>query len=357
MKESRRLSKPVFFTLGLALAAAVWGLDKLAAAQVSMSIFYLLPIGFVAWFCGGAWAYAMSIISAAAWLQADMSTGRVYSHWLIPYWNAVVRLGFFIVVAALSALITRLRRLNDREHELSELKSGMVSLVSHEFGNFLTTFKLSLTILQESEGPEPSAQRQRCYATLERVYTHLAGAVANFLNLNRIESGRFVPHLRQTSLRTLIHATIAQMGPLIENKKVELRLDFPSEPVPVKADPDALSVIMSNLIGNAFKYTPAGGVVTVRIAVDGPKAAARVSVEDTGIGIPEADRRLIASGYYRAEGGRQVAKGFGVGLKVTRELLESQDARLEIESEPGRGSTFSFRLPRWNGESSAADSR
>jgi signal transduction histidine kinase len=328
------------------MAAAVWGVDRMVAAQVSLAVLYLLPIGFVSWYCGGAWAYAMAFLSAAAWLQADMAVGKVYSHWFIPYVNGTMRLIFFVVVTAMSGLIARLRELNDRERELSELKSGMVSLVSHEFGNFLTTFKLSLTILKESESGEISAQRRRCYDILDRVYTHLSGAVANFLNLNRIESGRFSPHLRRTALRTLIHAAVAQMGPLIEDKKVELRLDFPALPVPVKADPDALSVIMSNLIGNAFKYTPAGGTVTVRIALE-PKTA-RVSVEDTGIGIPEADLRKISSGFYRTEGGRQTAKGFGVGLKVTRELLESQGARLDVKSQPGRGSAFSFELPLWS---------
>jgi len=341
-----RLPKAAYFALGLVMAAAVWRADLLVAAQVSLAVVYLLPIGFVAWFCGGAWAYAMSLISAAAWLQADMAVGRTYSHWFIPYLNGAMRLLFFCVVTALTGLVTRLRRLNDRERELSELKSDMVSLVSHEFGNFLTTYNLTLTILKETEPEDASAQRLQCYATLERVYAHLAAAVANFLNLNRIESGRFAPHLRRTGLRMLIHATVSQMGPLIESKHVELRLDFPARPVPVKADPDALSVIMSNLIGNAFKYTPAGGAVTVKIAAE-PESA-RVSVADTGIGISEEDQRRISSGYFRSERGMRVAKGFGVGLKVTRELLDSQGSRLEIRSEPGRGSEFSFRLPLWN---------
>jgi signal transduction histidine kinase len=128
---------------------------------------------------------------------------------------------------------------------------------------------------------------------------------------------------------------------------VELRLDFPNSPVPVNADPDALSVVMSNLIGNAFKYTPDGGTVTIRITTEPSAARARVSVEDTGIGISEADLAKITSGFYRTEGGRQAARGFGVGLKVTRELLESQHSKLEIDSAPGRGSTFSFQLPLW----------
>jgi signal transduction histidine kinase len=346
--KAPRLPKPAYFVVGVLLAAAVWRVDRAVAAQVSLAVVYLLPIGFVAWFCGGAWAYAMSIISAAAWLQADMAVGRAYSHWFIPYVNGTMRLIFFLVVTAMAGLIARLRSLNDREREVSELKSDMVSLVSHEFGNFLTTFILSVTILKESEPGESSAQRQQCYATLDRVYAHLSSAVTNFLNLNRIESGRFVPRFKKTFLRTLVHTTVAHMETIIEGKKVELRLELPPHPVPAKADPDALSVIMTNLVGNAFKYTPVGGTITVRVEA-GPETA-RVSVEDTGIGIPKADQELIGTGFYRAETGRRTAKGFGVGLKVTRELLESLGSRLEIESEPGRGSKFSFRLPLWSEE-------
>ena len=78
MRAPARLTPAVKFAFGLVMLATVWDIDRLVATQVSMSIFYLLPIGFVAWFCGGAWAYAMSLLSAAAWLQVDLATGRVY---------------------------------------------------------------------------------------------------------------------------------------------------------------------------------------------------------------------------------------------------------------------------------------
>ncbi len=345
MKASSRKSRIAYFALGASMLAGVWVADRLLPPQANMSVFYLIPVGFVAWFCGDAPAYAMSVFAAALWLQGDLSDSKIYDTWFIPYWNAMVHLVLYVLTTALAGMIVRLRKLIEREHEISELKSDLVSLVSHEFANSLTTFKLSLTILKESDGDENSAQRQMCYATLQRVYTHLAGAVANYLNLNRIEAGRFVAHLQGTGLRTLIHATISQMGPILDEHQVKLNIDFPPHHVVVKADPDALSVIMSNLLGNAFKYTPSGGSVTVRIAQDA--ATARVSVEDTGIGISAADREKIVTGFYRTESGQKTAKGFGVGLKVTRELLESLDAKLEIESEPGRGSKFSFRLPLW----------
>jgi signal transduction histidine kinase len=116
----------------------------------------------------------------------------------------------------------------------------------------------------------------------------------------------------------------------------------------VRADPEALSVVMANLIGNAFKYTADGGVVTIRISVERTAPArALVSVEDTGIGIAPEDRDRILSGDYRTGEARRVAKGYGVGLRVVSELLESQGSALGLESEAGKGSRFFFRLPLW----------
>ncbi len=341
--------RPVNFALGLLMIAGVWAMDRDISPQVSMAILYLVPVGFVAWSCGGAWGYAASLLSAAAWLQVDIAVDHRYTYWLIPYWNALMRLGFFALVAALAGIISRLRELVDRERELSRLKSDMVSLVSHEFGNFLTTFKLSLSLLEDSERGAPPASRARAYATLNRVYLHLTSAVQNFLNLNRIEAGRFVAHLRRTRLRTLLHGIVAQLGPVVDDKRIKLRVEFPPHPVPVKADPDAVAVVVSNLLTNAFKYTSEGGEVTLSLTLeaDAPPRA-RVSVEDTGIGISAEDLEKIMAGFYRAESGRRAsAKGFGVGLMVARDLLKTQGSRLEVASEPGRGSTFSFTLPLW----------
>jgi signal transduction histidine kinase len=224
----------------------------------------------------------------------------------------------------------------------------MVSLVSHEFGNSLTTMRLALTLLREAKGEGAEADRASSLAVMDRVIAHLTSTTANFLNLIRLEGGRFRPQLRRTRMRTVTHEALALLEPIIESKKVALRLDFPEVGVPVRADPDALSVVMANLIGNAFKYTPNGGSVTIRIAVEKTTpACALVSVEDTGIGIAPEDRERILSGDYRTREAMRVAKGYGVGLRVVSELLESQGSSLGLESEPGKGSRFFFRIPLW----------
>jgi signal transduction histidine kinase len=341
-------SLPVNLAIGAGLLALIWRLDLLASTQLSLAIFYLIPIGYVSWFCGEPWSYLAAFLAAAAWLDADIALGRAFSRWYIPYVSAAARLGFFLIVTALSGLIQRLRRLNDVEREASQLKSDMVTLVSHEFGNALTTMRLVVTLLRETEGGGSEAERAEDYAVLDRVIAHLSATTANFLNLNRLEEGRFRPHLRLTRLRSVTREALSLLEPTVEDRNVSVQLDFPPKGVPVRADPDALSIVMTNLIGNAFKYTPDGGTVTIRISVE-PTAPPRalVSVEDTGIGVAPEDRERIMSGSYRAREARRVAKGYGVGLRVVSELLESQGSSLGVESEPGKGSRFFFRLPLW----------
>ena len=340
------MKKALNFGASLGMLGAVWAVDRLVAGQASMSVLYLIPIGYAAWYCGAPWGYVASVLSAAAWLQADIAVSRSSSHWLIPYWNAAVRLGFFAVVAVLSGAISRLRELVDRERAVSQLKSDMVSLVSHEFGSSLTVLRLSIDLLKDSEGDQ-AAPRATFYATIDRVYTHLLSSVTTFLNLNRIESGHFTPVVRRTELRTLVHGLVAQLGPLIESKAVKLRLELPDFPVPVLADPDALSVVLNNLLGNAFKYTSDGGSVTLRVTPWPESGVCEVGVEDTGIGIQKEELAHVTAGYYRGPSGRRMARGFGVGLKVVRDLLDSLGSRLVIDSEPGRGSRFYFVLPLW----------
>ena len=348
----RRLAPLQNFAVGLVLLAVIWRLDHLASAQLNTTIFYLIPIGFVAWFAGGSWscgtALIATLLAVEARHQADAASGRVYASWFIPYWNAAVRLGFYMIVPALSGVMNRLRRLNEIEREASQLKSDMVSFVSHEFGNSLTTMRLALTLLREAQGENAAAEREESCAVLDRVVAHLGATTANFLDLNKLAGGKYKPDLRRTPMRTVAHEALALLEPVIENKKVALRIDFPSVGVPVRADPEALSVVMTNLIGNAFKYTPDGGTITIRISVEKtPAANAFVSVEDTGIGIAPEDRMKILSGDYRTREAGRVAKGYGVGLKVVRELLESQGSTLGVESDAGKGSRFFFRLPLW----------
>jgi len=318
------------------LMGAVYAADVLTGIEISTSIFYLLPISLVNWRLGLRWATAASLAATVLWLHADIAGGHVYSHPSIPVWNAGVRLAFFLVISFLL----------DRIRTADRMKSDLIALVSHEFGNLLTPMKLAFGLLPQPV--EPSLKHS--HKVIGNCLQRLRVTVATFLNMTRLSSGRFRLERRPTPVRELVHEALEPMLPLLESRLQRLETDYPPDVVPVDCDPDALLLVLSNLVVNAAKYTPAGGRIVVRVrVVDGPVRSVLISVEDSGIGISPEEKRRIVEGYFRAERGKAVAKGTGIGLYVSRDILESHGARLEIDSEPGKGSRFSFRLPVWRG--------
>lgn len=252
-----------------------------------------------------------------------------------------MRGGYFAAVCLLVDHVKSMLHLRDR---ISELKSEMLSYVAHEFGNQLAVLEMGLLLLHEGSDAEDAARNEKVHETMERSLTTLKRSVANFLNSARLESGRFALNIRRTELRKLVGESLETMELVISSKKLQVQRDFPPDVIPLEADPDALALVMSNLLGNAVKYTPAGGRITVRLVVAPSAHEVVVLVEDTGIGIPKEEQEKILSGFHRTAAAAAEAKGFGVGLKVTKDLLESHGSRLEVSSEPGLGSRFFFRL-------------
>ena len=339
------LPRPWILALGLLIGGLVAFVDHVTGIELLIAFFHTVPIAFTAWFAGAAWSLPVTALGISASLFDDLRAGHVYSSAAVPYENAVVRLAFFLVV---TFLVERLRKARQAEEELSRVKSTMMSVVSHEFANSLHTLTLATALLKNSEkdGSVPFS-RARGYGILDRTTRHLKLAVANFLSMNRLESGRFEVRPRPLDLRGLAQETMTMIQPLAEEKSIAVSLHGPPGAVTVRADPDALALVLSNLAGNAVKYTPAGGHVSLRLSVDGGKAV--VAVEDSGIGVAPEEIKRILAGRYRTGEGQAMAKGFGIGLLVCREMLESQGSKLELESEPGKGSRFHFSLPLWEG--------
>jgi signal transduction histidine kinase len=279
----KRLSRRNAAFLAAALFSSIWVLECALRPEISISIFYILPIAVIVWRIGGPWAGAMPAICAVAWWLAEIVSGRTYSHWEIGLWNALIRFGFFFIFSRMMTWRQRYaleKTAHEAAEETSRLKSNLISLVSHEFGNTLTNLKLATFILQQSEPSPVAPSRDNAFQVLERAVEHLRVSTSTFLNLNRIEAGHLKLDFRPTPIRPVISETLAFMQPIIAAKELRPQTAFPEVPLLVRADPEALSIIMSNLITNAMKYTPNGGAFTISIArVEGEPPRALVAVE------------------------------------------------------------------------------
>jgi len=234
---------------------------------------------------------------------------------------------------------------NEKLKELDRLKSDFVANVSHELRTPLTAIKGAVDlILREVTGS--LNEKQTHYLTRVRSNTqHLAGLISDLLDLSKIEAGKFEFQSTRVSLGGLVHEVVETLRPIAAEKPLELEVTAHEPSVLVWADRDKVRQVLTNLIGNAIKFTPPHGKVMVSSASSDTDWV-RVSVSDTGPSIPADERQRIFEKFYQvAEIGGPKPKGTGLGLAISKTLVELHGGKIWVESEPGRGSNFYFTLP------------
>ncbi len=221
------------------------------------------------------------------------------------------------------------------------VKDEFVASVSHELRTPLTSIRGYVDILLERDDL-PSEQRAKL-EVVARNGERLDRLVADLLHTARVdERGLEVVRSRQ-DLGEIVRASVEAAAPAARAAGVELRLDAPSTLVTL-VDGQRIAQAIDNLVSNAIKYTPRGGHVEVRLALDG--ARIEICVADSGIGIEAADRDRLFTRFFRAEHAeKQSVQGLGLGLGIAKSIVESHGGRIDVESEVGRGSVFRIRLP------------
>lgn len=178
---------------------------------------------------------------------------------------------------------------------------------------------------------------------INREATRLGSMVNDFLELARLESGRLRLSYKSVDMRKVIDDTADVMRPQAKERGLELALDVPSVLPPIMGDEKRLQQIMLNLISNAIKYNRQGGRVRISAGVDGETL--RIAVEDTGRGVRPEDMDKLFDKFRRIEETESSVKGTGLGLPITKQLIELHEGEIKVTSEWGQGSTFAFTLP------------
>ena len=234
---------------------------------------------------------------------------------------------------------------NGRLQELDRLKSDFVANVSHELRTPLTAIKGAIDLLLR-EVAGPLTEKQTHYLTRVRSNTqHLAGLINDLLDLSKIESGKIEVKSSRISLAGLVHEVVESLRPVAAEKVIGLEAAITEPSILVWADRDKVNQVLMNLIGNAIKFTPAQGQVTLSASING-NGSVQVSISDTGPGVPPDEKEKIFDKFYQiAQVGEVKPKGTGLGLAICRALVELQGGRIWVESQANHGSTFYFTLP------------
>ncbi len=241
-----------------------------------------------------------------------------------------------------------------REKEVSQMKNDFVSHVSHELKTPLASITAYSEMLVDGEADD-EATRKEFYAIIQSQAQRLNRLIEDILNISRIESGLIKVHKEPASLTILIEEQMQMIRSYAEEKQITVTSPAPIVYDRVCVDKDMLSQVIVNLLSNAIKYTPAGGRVQVGTEVDEAAGRVRVTVTDTGVGIPPEEIGHLFEKFYRVSANNKQAKGTGLGLNLVKQIVEKvHGGRVFVTSQVGVGSTFGFELPLATAEPVAA---
>ena len=237
--------------------------------------------------------------------------------------------------------------LNRKLKTLDEQKDEFISMVAHELRAPMTAIKGYVSMVMEGDAGKISEKARRFLADANNINDRLIRLVNNMLNVSRIEEGKMAFQMEHENLSHVVRAVFSQFSPEAHRKGLEYTLSIPTHiKDKVNVDPDRIQEVIGNLISNAVKYTDKG---FVNISLSQPNGkVVRVEVRDSGPGIPEDELDKLFKKFHRIETNVGKTTGTGLGLYISKLLVEKFNGTIGLKSKFGKGSTFWFELPLAN---------
>jgi signal transduction histidine kinase len=294
---------------------------------------------------GGRVSVAVGVPSATAfadvnrtYLRTLIALGVVGLLALIAAWYV----GTLFVVRPVTRALELERRTRERLEAIDHMRSDFVSMVSHELRNPMATIRGFAQILRDRREALKPVKRREAYDAIVRQVDRMASLVDNVLEVSRMESDSFSYAFTPYDLHELLAECVSEARAGWPSHTITL--DAPSDASSMRGDRDRLKQVMLNLVSNACRYSAEGTAVVVRAALH--DSTATIDVVDEGAGIAPQHQALLFQRFARLRTPDTAnVRGTGLGLYISRRIVEAHGGRIGVESEPGRGSTFSVTLP------------
>ncbi len=334
------------FLFGVVFCAMVGVLDSLAWYSISFGLFYLMPIGLVTWHLGRRAGVAIVLLAAGAGVLGDLLNDT--DKGLIPYWNGALRLGVFLVLAALLAAlkssIELQRQVAIHEHDVSEqlrdlneLKNTLLHAVSHDLKGPVAAVLGAVSTLRRSEQLQLTAeQRDSLFEVIEMSGRKTNRLLNDLLDLDRIDRGLLQIDRQPTDVGALATRVMRECEALSAHP---VRVE--ADRVLVELDATMVERVIENLLVNAARHTPLG--TPVRVAVHGRSDGIELAVEDEGPGIPDELKSVMFDSFRQGPGAN--SGGVGIGLSLVKRFAELHGGHAKAEDRAGGGARFVISLP------------
>jgi signal transduction histidine kinase len=251
----------------------------------------------------------------------------------------------------------QLEKTNQELRKIDSMKSEFVSVASHELRTPLAAIKNAVQLMLSGKTGEVNENQKKFLSMAERNIDRLTNILNDLLNLSRIESGKIELKFENIDSKNIIELTASSLRPHADVKSIQIEAEIPESLPAIYGDKEKIEQILTNLIGNAIKFTPDGGKIIISAKPlshdqeDGYGDMVALSVKDTGIGIPAEHLDAIFEKFHQVEGSlHRSVSGTGLGLAIAKGLVEAHQGKILVESDVGKGSTFTFTLPVSQGE-------
>ena len=228
-----------------------------------------------------------------------------------------------------------------------QMRSDFISMLSHEIRTPLTSIRESVNMIAEELMGPINERQQRFLEIAGGEIERISDLLSHLMQVSRLEAGALKIDLRPLDPAVFTSNCIYRVGPAAEAKGITIQAEIPSRLPLIMGDPENLQQVLLNLLGNAIKFSPSstGVIVTVTPEARTDGLCLEFSVADAGPGIPEEEQPLVFHKYYRATGAREQVDGVGLGLSISKYIVEAHGGTIWVKSTVGEGSTFGFTLP------------
>jgi signal transduction histidine kinase len=227
--------------------------------------------------------------------------------------------------------------------DLEELRNEFVYVITHELRSPITAIRGYVSFLRDGTDGALNKEAREHVETIWNSSNHLQTLVNDLLDSAKIESGQFSMDISSFEPAKLLEEVASEISVLAKDKKIEIEKKIVLENVKISADPTRFKQILANILSNAVKYNENGGKINIKAVAK--EKFVEFSVEDNGKGIPLSDQQNIFKKYFRASGTGKII-GTGLGLYVTKQLVEKMKGEISFKSKEGVGTTFTFTLPK-----------